>query len=95
MKVFLLLFISIAVVASEGTADSYEVEEVKGKMDGVLCALGIILPPISGTLYAVLRCLWKFSGDGVWGCIKEDLVVTGTTMLTAAVGMCWLDPMWG
>lgn len=94
MKVFILLCISIAIVAAEGTVDSYEVEEVKGNMDGVLCALGIIMSPISGTVYAVARCLWKTNADDVWSCIKEDMYVTLTAMLGASIGVCLLDPFW-
>ena len=64
-------------------------------MTGVLCALGIILPPMTGTVYAVVRCLIKTSATEIWECIKEDIWVSLSTMATLTVGFCWIDPIWG
>ena len=82
-------------VAAESTEDSHEMMEVKNQnWDGLLCALGIILPPMTGTVYGVVRCIVKTGAEDVWSCKEEDLTVTLTTMATLTIGFCLIDPIW-
>ena len=86
MKQFILLSLLLSIVA----ASDSEVELTShGNLDGLLCALGIVITPIAGTIYALTRCLIK-DGAQAFTCIWEDLAVTaiawfGTTAATCLV----------
>ena len=58
-----------------------------GNFSGLLCALGIVLTPIAGTIYALTRCLIT-DGAQAFSCVLEDLTVTGLSMLDIAGLTC-------
>ena len=106
MKLFLILCMALAMTSAENEdvqmqgVSSVNWQDIAGisnysqqNWDGLLCALGLILTPLTGTVYGVTRCLWKTNATEVWSCIVEDIKVTATAMLAAAVGLCWIDPL--
>ena len=96
---------ALAVLASENSTYAQELAGVNvGTLDGIdavlnqnwdglLCALGIFVTPIVGTVYGVTRCLFKTNASDVWACIGEDIKVTLTAFAAAVIGLCWIDPL--
>ena len=95
MSKLILLFAFLALAA--GTVDSNTTEqteavELSGQGGGFICAFGVILTPITGAVYAVLRCLIK-DGLDAFTCIAEDLIATALTTFGIAALACTLDPI--
>lgn len=87
MKQFILL--SIFLTLAVATNDEGELIE-SGAGNGLLCVIGIVLTPITGTIYALTRCLIS-EGAEAFTCIWEDLAITLLSMLGVAFSACVLD----
>ena len=98
---------ALAVVSSENSTDAQELAGVNPEildaiatlsnydqnLEGLLCALGLIVTPMAGTVYGVTRCLFKTNATDVWNCVVEDFKVTLIAWATSAAVLCWIDPL--
>ena len=85
--ILLVTFMALAAGSADSTKnekESYELELSSGSGGGYLCAFGVILTPLTGAVYAVIRCLVK-AGLEAFTCIAEDLVATAITTLEIGV----------
>jgi hypothetical protein len=56
--------------------------------EALICAIGLVLSPMVGILYGVLRCTVK-QGTAIVECIVEDILATSLSVLTVGGLFCF------